>query len=686
VPEISPARKTHKASLNERVVEVFSPDGPLARALPHFESRPGQVEMARTVADAFEQGGVVLAEAGTGTGKTLAYLVPAVLSGGRVLISTGTKNLQEQIYFKDIPALRDALGINFTATYMKGRANYLCLHRLEQLVDGQSLSMGTESIFLPMIQEWSAKTETGDRAELEDLPEDLAFWNSLSATAETCLGTECTRYDECFITRMRQRAAESDVVVVNHHLLCADASVRQNAYGEVIPSCAHAIIDEAHQLEDVATQYFGYGVSTYRVEELARDIERAVERAGTVSGMRQGELARAIERLRDRGRAFFADLELAHREVRRGAANSREERVRVTTASLAESHDTAANLIGALDLIESTLALMGIKGGDTEDENSVEAAERAEAVPTAEDFEALAGRAAALRDELRFLLRANDSDFVFFVEFRGRGVFFRASPIDVSKIVQEVLLDRMRTTVLTSATLAVDGRFDYIRERLGIGRAYEVRLPSEFDFSRQALLYLPARMPDPRSPEFAMAAGREVVEILRRSKGRAFVLFTSYAMLREVQAIAEMALDYPLFVQGTAPRSQLLRQFRETPHSVLLATSSFWQGVDVVGDQLSCVIIDKLPFASPADPVTGARIESIRARGGEPFEEYQVPLAILTLQQGLGRLIRHRRDRGVLAVLDPRLRTKAYGRRFVASLPPAPTVHDLSRIEAFFSD
>lgn len=686
MPEISPARKTHKASLNERVVEVFSPDGPLARALPHFESRPGQVEMARTVADAFEQGGVVLAEAGTGTGKTLAYLVPAVLSGGRVLISTGTKNLQEQICFKDIPALRDALGINFTATYMKGRANYLCLHRLEQLVDGQSLSMGTESIFLPMIQEWSAKTETGDRAELEDLPEDLAFWNSVSATAETCLGTECTRYDECFITRMRQRAAESDVVVVNHHLLCADASVRQNAYGEVIPSCAHAIIDEAHQLEDVATQYFGYGVSTYRVEELARDIERAVESAGTVSGMRQGELARAIERLRDRGRAFFADLELAHREVRRGAGNSREERVRVTTASLAESHDTAANLIGALDLIESTLALLSIKGGDTEDENSVEAAERAESVPTAEDFEALAGRATALRDELRFLLRANDSDFVFFVEFRGRGVFFRASPIDVSKIVQEVLLDRMRTTVLTSATLAVDGRFDYIRERLGIGRAYEVRLPSEFDFSRQALLYLPARMPDPRSPEFAMAAGREVVEILRRSKGRAFVLFTSYAMLREVQAIAEMALDYPLFVQGTAPRSQLLRQFRETPHSVLLATSSFWQGVDVVGDQLSCVIIDKLPFASPADPVTGARIESIRARGGEPFDEYQVPLAILTLQQGLGRLIRHRRDRGVLAVLDPRLRTKAYGRRFVASLPPAPTVHDLSRIEAFFSD
>jgi ATP-dependent DNA helicase DinG len=686
VPEISPARQTHTASLKERVTAVFSPDGPLARALADFEPRPGQVEMARTVADAFEQGGVVLAEAGTGTGKTLAYLVPAVLSGGRVLISTGTKNLQEQIYFKDIPVLRAALTINFTATYMKGRANYLCLHRLDQLVDAQSLSYGSESVFLPMIQEWSAKTETGDRAELEDLPEDLAFWNSVSATAETCLGTECTRYDQCFITRMRQRAAESDVVVVNHHLLCADASVRQNAYGEVIPSCAHAIIDEAHQLEDVATQYFGYSVSTYRIEELARDIERAVASAGTASGMQHSELSRSIERLRDRGRAFFGDLERAHRVVGRAISSSREERVRVTTASLAESHDTAANLIGALDLIESTLALIGIQGRGTEEQDGVEALQPAEAVPTVEDFEALAGRTASLRDELRFLLRSSDSDFVFFVEFRGRGVFFRASPIDVSKIVQEVLLDRMRTAVLTSATLAVDGRFDYIRERLGIGRASEIRLPSEFDFSRQALLYLPARMPDPRSPEFAMAAGREVVEILRRSKGRAFVLFTSYAMLREVQAIAEMALDYHLFVQGTAPRSQLLRQFRETPHSVLLATSSFWQGVDVVGDQLSCVIIDKLPFASPADPVTGARIEAIRTRGGEPFDEYQVPLAILTLQQGLGRLIRHRRDRGVLAVLDPRLRTKAYGRRFVASLPPAPTVHDLSRIEAFFSD
>ena len=340
-----------------------------------------------------------------------------------------------------------------------------------------------------------------------------------------------------------------------------------------------------------------------------------------------------------------------------------------------QAGEAAAYLTGALDNVEATLALLRTppRAGEPEEDSG-----------DAEEIAALARRAGALRDELRFLLRAGDCDYVYFVEFRGRGIFLRAAPIDVSKIVRELLLDRMRTTVLTSATLTVDGRFEYIRNRLGISDADEVRLPSEFDFAQQAILYLPPRMPDPRSPEFALAAGREVVEILKRSRGRAFVLFTSYATLRDVQAIAEMALDYPILVQGTAPRSQLLRQFRQTPHSVLFATSSFWQGVDVVGDALSCVIVDKLPFASPGDPITAARIDAIRARGGDPFGDYQVPLAILTLQQGLGRLIRHRRDRGVLAVLDPRLRTKGYGRRFLGSLPPAPVVHDLWRIEAFF--
>jgi len=656
VPEVPPV-----SSLTDKVDAVFAADGPLARSIPDFEPRSGQHDMAAAVARVFDDGGVLLAEAGTGTGKTVAYLVPAILSGQRVLISTGTKNLQEQIFFKDIPALRQALDVPFTATCMKGRANYLCLHRLDQIND--TSGPAAYDVFLPIVREWAATTETGDRAELQDLPEDVPFWNDVSATAETCLGTECTRYEECFVTRMRQRAAESDVVIVNHHLLCADAAVRKNAFGEVIPACNHAILDEAHQLEDVATQYFGVSLSTYRVEDLAQDVER----------LGVADTDKAVVTLRDRGRMFFNEVAYAHRGDERARS---EARIRATPSSLAKASEGAALLAGALDIVEATLKLVRLKPDTGSD------ALRADQT---EQIEALARRADEVRADLRFLMRASEAEYVYFAEFRGRGVFLRASPIDVSAIVREFLFDRMRTTVLTSATLTVDGGFGYIRDRLGIRRAEELRLPSEFDFERQAILYLPPKMPDPRSPEFAGAAGRQVVEILRRTHGRAFVLFTSYATLRAVQGIAEMALDYPIFVQGTAPRSQLLAQFRETPHSVLLATSSFWQGVDVVGEALSCVIVDKLPFASPGDPITAARIDAIRAQGGEPFEEYQVPLAILALQQGLGRLIRHRRDRGVLAVLDPRISTKGYGRRFLASIPPAPVVHELDALTTFMA-
>jgi ATP-dependent DNA helicase DinG len=667
------------ADLADRTTAAFAERGALSRAFPNFEPRAGQVEMAVAVARVLEQGGVLLAEAGTGTGKTLAYLIPAILSRQRVLVSTGTKNLQEQIFFKDIPSLKEALGVSFTATLMKGRANYLCVHRLDQLNDDLA-GPASHDVFLPIIRDWAARTETGDRAELEGLPEDLPFWKEVDAAADTCLGTECPRYNDCFVTKMRQRAAASDVVIVNHHLLCADAAVRQNAYGEVIPSCPHAVVDEAHQLEDVATQYFGYSVSTYRVEDLARDIER-FEESGRVDARDQREIGKAVEALRNHARQFFADLILAiggsgsARRIDSEALRARSsQNTRLTETTLASVRESAGDLLGALDRTESALGLLPARSPSDDPGGEDD-----------QDVETFLRRTHELRDDLRFLLRASDPEYVFFVESRGRGVFLRASPINVATIVREVLLDKMRTTVLTSATLTVDGTFSYIRGRLGIRSAEEVRLPSEFDFRNQALLYLPPAMPDPRSPDFSLAAGRQVVEILKRSRGRAFVLFTSYATLREVQAIAEMALDYPMLVQGTAPRTELLRQFRDTPHSVLFATSSFWQGVDVVGDALSCVIIDKLPFASPGDPVTSARIDAIRAHGGEPFEEYQVPLAILTLQQGLGRLIRHRQDRGVLAVLDPRLRTKGYGRRFIESLPPSPVVHDLAAVETFFA-
>lgn len=640
--------------LSAAVDRAFAGDGPLARTVPEFEPRPGQVAMARAVAAAIEDGHDLLAEAGTGTGKTIAYLVPAILSGLRVLVSTGTKTLQEQILSKDLPILRQALGVPFTSTCMKGRGNYLCLHRFDQFRDNPMSVMFADVEALDAIAGWAARTDTGDRAELEDLPEDFSLWPELAATSESCLGSDCPRYRDCFITRMRQRAAESNIVVVNHHLLCADASVRQNAYGEVIPECHVAVIDEAHQLEDVATQYFGTTVSTYRLEDLVRDVERLV--ASGACRDDPVEMRRASDRVRDRGAEFFHAL-------RGGAQGALPDRLRVTADSLAHVQAPGASLMDALDGLQGVASLVRD--------------------PT-EDVAAAGRRAGEMRDQLRFLLRASDADYVYYLEARGRGVFLRASPIDVSTIVRELLLGRMQATVLTSATLSVGGSFDYVRGRLGVHDAAAIALPSEFRYDEQAILYLPGAMPDPRSPQFARAASREIVEILKRTEGRAFVLFTSYSVLREVERQVASSLEYPVLVQGSAPRSTLLRQFRSLGNAVLLATSSFWQGVDVVGEALSCVIVDKLPFASPADPVTAARIEAINARGESAFEQYQLPLAILALEQGLGRLIRHRQDRGVLAVLDPRIRSKGYGARFLEALPPAPVVSRLEDITRFF--
>jgi ATP-dependent DNA helicase DinG len=622
--------------------------------------------MAAAVCDVFADGGVLLAEAGTGTGKTLAYLIPAIFSRQRVLVSTGTKNLQEQIFFKDLPVLRDSLGVPFKATYMKGRGNYLCLHRFDAYREGgtaQSLGFTRdESIYVRLIDEWRRETETGDRAELENLPEDLPIWKEIAASSENCIGAECPQYNDCFVTRMRQRAAEADVVIVNHHLLCADAAVRQSDYGEVIPDCRYAVVDEAHQLEDVATQYFGIAVSNYRLDDVAHDVERAVAADQITDRERADAIRDAAERVRDDARLFFSALQAMRFE---GPGIGAENRIRVQPSQLERVVDEGAALVRALDALQAEIAL-------TRD------------APV--DVLSIGTRTGELRSDLAFLLQADDPGYVYYLEVRGRGVFLRASPIDVSNIVRALLLDRMKATVLTSATLTVDGSFEYLRGRLGVSRAHDVRLASEFDYRRQSILYLPKRMPDPRSREFGSAVAREVVEIVKRTRGRAFVLFTSYANLREVQARAAAEIEYPILVQGSAPRSALLRDFKATPNAVLLATSSFWQGVDVMGDALSCVIIDKLPFASPGDPITAARIEAINARGGSAFGEYQIPLAILALQQGLGRLLRHRQDRGVLAVLDPRLRSMGYGRRFLASLPPAPVTNQLDDIERFFED
>jgi ATP-dependent DNA helicase DinG len=682
VPEVPPVSGSSRlidkaARLRDRVAASFSESGALARVVDGYEPRDGQRRMAAAVADVIEHGGTLLSEAGTGTGKTLAYLIPAILSRQRVLVSTGTKNLQEQIFFKDLPALARALAVPFTATLMKGRSNYLCLHRWEIYKDGVegSTSAGGrlietgDEVLLPILKEWAATTKTGDRAELRDLPEDLPMWKGISAEAESCLGQTCPRFGDCFVTLMRQRAIESDVVIVNHHLLCADAAVRQSTFGEVVPSCPTLVVDEAHQLEDVATQYFGVAFSNYRVDDLVRDGERLL--SSTPRDV--DDLARALHRVADRSRIFFSGLS-TERPLKTG-----EGRARYSAESMQEHFEGGMMLAGALEGLEATLALAakrfanGSNGSNgSNDSNGSELAA------------SIQRRAGELRSDLRFLMRADDPDFVYNVETRGRGFFLRASPIDVSNTVRDALFNRFRSVVLTSATLAVDEGFSYVKGRLGLREAEEVRVPSEFDFRTQALLYLPRRMPPPKSPAFAEAAAREAIELLKRSRGRAFVLFTSYAVLRIVQQFVEMALDYPILVQGSAPRSVLIEQFRSTPNAVLLATSSFWQGVDVVGDALSCVIIDKLPFASPGDPVVSARIDALTAEGMDAFSDYQVPLAILALQQGLGRLIRHRTDRGVLAILDPRLKTMGYGRRFLASMPPAPVTHDLDAVARFF--
>ena len=653
--------------LIDGVRRVLGPGGALASELDGFEPRASQQQMADAVARVVGDGGVLLAEAGTGTGKTLAYLIPAILSGRKVLVSTGTRNLQQQLIDKDIPILQRALG-PFRAACMKGRGNYLCLHRFEQArLDDRPRDTDTR-VAMTLIEHWAPRTQTGDRAELTDLPEELPFWHSIAATTENCLGSDCPRYDDCFVTRMRQEAAEADVVIVNHHLLCADAAVRRHSFGEVIPECQVGIIDEAHQLEDVATQYFGLSVSSFRVEQLFTDAA-AIRTSPLFVPRQEAEgVARGIERVATAARAFFLDLQTRRPGVRQSpepGATLLEERLRVTGETLAEAAgESGLELLAALTALEEALAIIR---------------------DAPEDLRAIARRAGEIRDDLRFLLRAEAEEYVYFLEIRGRHVALRAAPIDVSMIIRDVLVDRLPSLVLTSATLSIGGSFAYVRARLGIREALEVRVPSEFDYPTQALVYLPRRMPDPRTREYAEAFANETEQILTASEGRAFLLFTSYAALRDAHARLSTRVPYPLLVQGTMPRGALIEQFRRTPNAVLFGTASFWQGVDVVGEALSCVVIDRIPFASPADPVVAARIEALQRRGIDAFAGFQVPLAILTLLQGVGRLIRHRQDRGVIALMDPRLQSMGYGRRFLNALPPAPVTRRPDDVSRFFA-
>ena len=654
--------------------QFFAPGGLLSKTHPAYEFRRGQLQMAQSVEETIAEKRHLIVEAGTGTGKTLAYLLPAIRSGKRVIISTGTKNLQEQLFLKDVPFLERALFPDgrgkLSVCYMKGRNNYLCRKKLFDL-GGEPILSGLEEIeHFGAIAAWEKTTGTGDRSELAELPEASALWHKLDARADTCLGQKCSEYERCFITEMRRRAAESDIVIVNHHLFFADLAIKletENAPDAgVLPDAGVVIFDEAHELEDVAGNYFGISISNTRMEELARDLEVMMQREKLYTP----GISSAIGSLRDRSQLFFS---LVPAGEGRFSFESRKE-------FLEENGDE-------YDALNQSLRRIG--------------AELEQLPQKPEQAFGMARRAQQLQVQLGFVMENEDPNTVFWIERRGfRGaprrrvteggaqgrtnVYLQATPIEVGQILRECLWSKMETAVLTSATLAVGGGFDYIRQRLGLDHARESVVPSHFDYESQVIFYVPPDLPDPRTPQFVSQASERVKRLLEITRGRAFVLFTSYAQMNEIYDRLLGVIDFPMLKQGDAPKSALLEEFRITPHAVLFGTSSFWQGVDVQGEQLSCVIIDRLPFAVPSDPVVAARVKAIDAGGGNAFFEYQVPSAVITLKQGFGRLIRSLHDRGLLALLDNRILKKQYGKVFVESLPSYARTTDLRKVEEFF--
>jgi ATP-dependent DNA helicase DinG len=644
-------KKATATKAEERTVEgIFGPGGQLEKSHPGYEFRPSQLAMAKIADDAFQKRQHTVIEAGTGTGKTLAYLIPAIRSGRRVVISTATKSLQEQLFQKDVPFLKKYFAPNLRVALMKGRANFLCRQKVHQM-EGQPALRGIDEMdWFSQVKDWSKLTETGDRAELTFLPDDAELWNRIDARSDLCTGQTCPEFQRCFITAMHHRAQEADLIIVNHHLFFADLAIRQDDFGSILPEYSAVVFDEAHEIEDVASDYFGRQVSSYRFDELARDTESMLR----VLRIEAPPLRKHLARVRERGRAFFERF--PEREGRYPFGPTERH------CFLDQNREEYNELASAVKRLEAELSALS---------------------PKPEEVVAMARRAADIRRELTFLLETEEKTYVYWYERRGRGIFLAATPIDVSEILREKLFEQFDTVVLTSATLAVGGRFDYLKQRLGVMPASESVLAQEFDYPTQALLYIPGSLPDVRHPAFAASAALEITRLLEISEGRAFCLFTSYAQMRDIYERVSGQVRFPVFLQGTAPRSILLERFRSTPNAVLFATSSFWQGVDVPGAQLSCVIIDKLPFAVPSDPIVAARVRALQEDGRNAFAEYQVPEAVLALKQGFGRLIRSKTDRGILSILDNRIRRMQYGKIFLESLPEYTTTQDLAEVARF---
>ncbi|MDJ0807015.1 MAG: ATP-dependent DNA helicase [Gammaproteobacteria bacterium] len=629
--------------------EIFGPQGWLARRLEGYSHRPQQQEMAEAVARILEEGGVLICEAGTGTGKTFAYLVPALMSGLRVIISTGTKNLQDQLFHRDLPMVRRSLSSPLSIALLKGRANYLCIHRLDAtLVEDLRLSK-VQLEHLRQIRSWSMSTQAGDIAEMSDIPEDAGIWPIVTSTTDNCLGTECEAYSKCHLVEARRRAQEADLVVINHHLLCADMALKEEGFGELLPGADCFVLDEAHQLPEVASNFFGSTVSGRQLLELSRDTLTEYHREA-------GDLPRLPEQL-ERLKKAVRDLRLAFGlDIRRGAWSE----------------------IAGNPGVEAGLSLLRLELAQLQDILEVMEGR-------GKGLDSCRARCNDLSARLEALCETQGDQEIRWFETQRQGFRLNSTPLEIADSFQVRMAQHPAAWIFTSATLAVGGSFEHFSNQLGLVQAETHCWDSPFDYPRQAVWYVPKDLPEPNSPTFNRQVSELTLPILEASRGRAFLLYTSHRALQEAAAYLEERLEYPMLVQGTAPRAELLERFRELGNAVLLGTSSFWEGVDVRGEALSCVIIDKLPFASPGDPVLQARIEALRGQGGNPFMSYQLPQAAIALKQGAGRLIRDEQDRGVLVICDPRLLNKPYGKVFIRSLPPMTKTQDLEVVKRFFS-
>jgi ATP-dependent DNA helicase DinG len=629
--------------------EILGAQGRLAQHIPGFRPREAQLAMSAAVASALDEKRILMVEAGTGTGKTYAYLAPALLSGEKVIVSTGTRNLQDQLFHRDLPTVTKALGVSVRTALLKGRANYLCPYRLQVHLDDGRFSSKQTVHELQVVREWAQTTKSGDIAELADLPEDASVWPLVTSTTDNCLGQDCPMLDECPLMKARQKAAEAELVVVNHHLFFADIAIREEGFGELLPEATGVIFDEAHQLPEVASMFFGEGISSRQLLELAQDaVGEMLQSAGEMRSIL--DASTALENRVADMRFSFGD------EVRKG------------TWSEVSTRDP---LPKAIEAVKKALGeLSNVLHKASERSKGLENCHR---------------RAEELGTSFAKLTGATPADQVHWFETFKKGFAIQWTPLDVAKPFRDMVAARKSAWVFTSATLAVHDDFRHFSSQIGLNDLESLQLPSPFAYEKQALFYVPRGLPDTSDPRYTQGVLEAALPVLMASRGRAFVLFTSHRALNEAAEWLRGRLEYPLLVQGSMSKAELLRRFREHGNAILLGTGSFWEGVDVRGEALSCVIIDKLPFASPGEPVVAARIDAYKARGRNPFISYQLPGAIIAMKQGAGRLIRDETDTGLLMICDPRLVGRPYGQLFLQSLPPMRRTRSLAEVRDFFT-